>query len=211
MDANLVRSSYAKYKISKTTDMDNINLFNGSSFKSFITYRTTLRSDFDMYYFTSVSYHSQTSSPYMITQYDSNIDSSKLLPGENSVTLCNLFPDYLSTQGKRSILRFYLLEDDKLISRRLVMELGIQSNLLENAGLIKSPVDKDVLTLSLKNREGVNLYSLDASDPKCFAQVEIQPTMNGILSAKIDASLKSSFGKTYYNIKNGEFWVKLRS
>jgi len=209
MNANLVRSRYSEHKISQLATISSLEKFWDSGFRSYLSYKTTSRSDFDMHYFTSLDYSYSTSYQYIITQTRYLVNSSRILPRENLVTMGNLFSDAILTKDGKAILRFYLIEDEKLISRKYCLELSFPSTLLEGQDQRKTVGALDGVTLTLKNRHDVVLYYLDREDAIGFAELETSVATDGVLAGKLSASLKSSTDDSRYNVKEGEFWIRL--
>ena len=204
-----VREKHVDDKISHVATVSSMDKFRDSGFRSYISYRTTSRSDFDMHYFTSVDYSFSTQTGYLVSQTRYIINSSKMLPRENLITMGSLFSDALATNDGRATLRFYSIEDETLISRKYSLEMSFPSALLEGPGQLKATGVQGGITLSLRNREGAVLYYLDGQDADCFAELETTAAAEGIVAAKLSASLRSSTGDSRYNVKDAEFWIRL--
>jgi hypothetical protein len=211
MYAGLVRTSYAGQKIALPSTKDNFQLFKESSFKSFVYYKTSLRSNFAVNYFSSLS----ISDTYMDVAYvvpygytfNFSIVSARLLPGENFITLVNLFPDYLTEKNGAMDLVLYRFENDRLISKKMALEMTLGKSLLLSSGKHNSDRSGPI-RLELKDRNGKVLYS-SALDDTCFVQLDTQEVKDGILAAKLSANLRSASSRDYYQINEGELWLKL--
>lgn len=209
MYATMVRGDYSSEKIAQASTLDNVTLFKNSDFKSYASIKTSLRSDFDMEYFRSVDYHYYYYSYPVSTRQDFVVNSSRILPGEDIAYFGNLFSDYLSNRDGKTLLRFYLIEKNKQISKDLILELGMPESMLLKPGQYKSSdAGGGEITLALKNREGAVLYSNAPNDGKSYVAIDEAPVADGIVSAKLTASLKSSIDGSYYSIRDGQIWLR---
>jgi hypothetical protein len=207
MDATMIRNAYIKDRIAFPSTQDNFQLFGDSSLKSCLYYKTSLQSDFDISYFYSLYDNFFSSYPVMFAYYDSII-SSRLLPGENFVTLGNLFSDYLVEKDGDTYLTFYRIDKNRLILKKIVLVMTLSRSLLLAPGTHRSDGSEDSIHVELKARNGKVLYS-SGLDEQCFVQLDTQEVKDGVLSAALSADLRSTSDSRRYRIREGALWLKL--
>jgi hypothetical protein len=213
-NAIMVRNTYVREKIAFPSTKDNFQLFKDSSFRSSVYYKTSLQSDFDILYFYSF-YRSESNfagyAPFGFWySFHDSIISSKLLPGENFITLGNLFSDYLEEKDGTVYLTFYRLENDRIITKKMTLVIALSRSLLMSPGMHRSDRSNDIIHVELKGRSGKVLYS-SGLDDQCFVQLDTQDVKDGVLYAALSADLKSISGGGRYKIYEGALWLKLQA
>ncbi len=196
----MVRDEYPK--ISSVSKESNLDKFSKSSFKNYFMYKTSLKCDFDLLYFLSYSYH--YSGDYGSTDID--IYSTLLFQGNYVSVLGNIFDDAYVKKNNSVSATSYLIVDESVISKKLVLELSIKTNALKPGRLRGTSADRSA-TLVLKDKDGKILF--DVSDDKSYVAVEIVSVENDIAYGQFKAELVGHKEDVHLGIQEGEFWIKL--
>ncbi len=192
---NRVRNAWEK--ISAKSTKDNFAKFEDSSFKNYFMYKNSLKSDFDLAYFTS----------YYYSSYGTTIQvrSSRLFTGDNVVALGNIFSNAYVKNDSRVSATSYLLMREGLITKTLTMVMNF--NMAEvKTGHYRGTGSSPVVDVVLKDEKGKTLF--DLSDPKCYLAVEVLSTDSRFIEGKFTGRLIGRKKAVFLDIREGEFWIK---
>ncbi|MBN2532156.1 MAG: hypothetical protein JXB88_04660 [Spirochaetales bacterium] len=193
---------YRYDKIAGPAEESNNEKFKKSSFKNFFTYKTSLRSDFDITYFTS--YYRIIRSDYGSSTVI--INSSMLYPGKHITTLGNIYADSFVKNENSFTITSYLMVNELVVSKVITLELVMTIDEIKPERYRGTITNPEVL-FTLKDKNGEILF--DISDEDSFIALEILSVEDSIAYGIFEAQLVGHKEEVYLSIKEGEFWIKI--
>ena len=205
---DLVRTQY--HKISSLSEETNFEKMAGSSFNNYTIYKAKLKSDFNIQYFSSYRASYYINYYFGFYSFDVDIYSSWLGVGDSFIQMGNPFDNHYTETATGKNLHLFLLSDEIILSKEFYFEMEIENSLLSSPGIYKSRGSRQPVFLMIKNRDNQMLFSSSAG-AESFLNFEVVEIKESILYGTYSGKLGSvSNDETiYYDIYDGEIWIKL--